>query len=163
MVCSHCYYIVNAKIYTGKEPGAPPTRDLASQVGTLKKNKTEILPEFLPQRARSELSSVFGFDGEKILVTFVPKKNKAVVLLSTMHRDAAVDVETSKPDIILFYSESKGGVDTCDQMVKAMTAKRKTNRWPMAIFYRLLDFACLNSFVVCRTVKPDVVALFSRQ
>jgi hypothetical protein len=99
---------------------------------------------------------VFGFDGEKTLVSFVPKKNKAVVLLSTMHRDAAVDVETSKPDIILFYNESKGGVDTCDQMVKAMTAKRKTNRWPMAIFYRLLDFACLNSFVVWRTVKPDV-------
>ena len=32
MVCSHCYYVVNANIYTGKEPGAPPTRDLASKV-----------------------------------------------------------------------------------------------------------------------------------
>jgi len=70
-----------------------------------------------------------------------------------MHQDMVVDEATSKPDIILFYSQTKGGVDTCDQMVKSMTVKRKTNRWPLAVFYRIVDFACLNSFIVWRTVK----------
>ena len=72
-----------------------------------------------------------------------------------MHRDAAVDRETSKPDIILFYNQTKGGVDTCDQMIKSLTVKRKTRRWPQIIFYRIVDFACLNSFIVWRTIFPQ--------
>jgi len=33
-----------------------------SLVGTMRKNKTKIPPEFLPSRKRSDESSVFGFD-----------------------------------------------------------------------------------------------------
>jgi hypothetical protein len=192
LVCSHCFYLYNAKIYTGKE-GTQPVRDLGSKtvltltepimnscrnitmdnwftsvplaekllekkltcVGTIKKNKPDIPQKFLPQRGRAELSSLFGFEDDKTLVSFVPKKNKAVILLSTMHRDAAVDPVTSKPDIILFYNQTKGGVDTCDQMIKSMTVKRKSRRWPQIIFYRIVDFACLNSFIVWRTMSPQ--------
>ena len=192
LVCSHCYYLHNATIYTGKDV-TQPVRDLGSKtvlsltepimnscrnitmdnwftsvplaekllerkltcVGTIKKNKPDIPHKFLPQRERAELSSLFGFEGDKTLVSFVPKKDKAVILLSTMHRDAAVDRETSKPDIILFYNQTKGGVDTCDQMIKSLTVKRKTRRWPQIIFYRIVDFACLNSFIVWRTIFPQ--------
>ena len=55
---------------------------------------------------------MFGFQKHATLVSFTPKKNKSVVLLSTMHRDAAVDAETKKPEIIYFYNSTKGGIDT---------------------------------------------------
>ena len=125
-----------------------------TRVGTLQKNKPQIPIEMQPKRGRQALTSLFGFHEHMTLVSFVPKPNKAVMLLSTMHHDAKVDAASSKPDIVLFYNETKGGVDTCDQMVKHASVKRKTNRWPLAIFYRILDFACLNSFIIWRSAKP---------
>jgi len=113
-------------------------------VGTVKKNKPDIPSELQSSVTREPMSSIFVFDGFKTLVSFVPKK-KAVMVLSTMHHDSAVDQQTSKPEINLYYNATKGGVDTCDQMVKNMTVKRKTNRWPMAVFYRMVDFAALNA------------------
>ena len=88
-------------------------QDKITVVGTLKKNKREIPAEFLPNKQKPISSSMFGFQKHTTLVSFTPI-NKSVVLLSTMHRDAAVDVETKKPEIIHFYNSTKGGVDTID-------------------------------------------------
>ena len=43
-------------------------------VGTLRKNKSEIPAEFLPNRRREISSSLFGFQNQLSLVSFVPKK-----------------------------------------------------------------------------------------
>ena len=44
--------------------------------------------------------------------------NKAVILLSTMHSDTAVNVdEQKKPRMIMYYNKYKTGVDIMDQMV----------------------------------------------
>ena len=50
----------------------------------------------LPSRARLEMSSVFGFDGEMTLTSYVAKKGKVVILLSSMNQDAAVDADQKK-------------------------------------------------------------------
>ena len=73
------------------------------------------------------------------LVSHVPKKNKAVILLSTMHHSSKIDEETKKSEINLYYNSTKGGVDTFDQMCHAFSTKRKTRRWPVAQFYNLID------------------------
>lgn len=57
------------------------------------------------------------------LVSFVPKPNKAVLLLSTKHHDNQVDHKTGKPMIILDYNKTKGAVDTVDQMCHKYTVK----------------------------------------
>lgn len=85
-------------------------------VGTLKKNKTEIPIEFQPRKSREVGSSIFRFQQDKTLVSFVPRKNKAVILLSTLHDDDEIDPDTRKPQIILDYNATKGGVDTVDKM-----------------------------------------------
>jgi len=54
-------------------------------VGTLKKNKTEIPDAFQPHKTKATNSSIFGFLDEKTLVSYVPKPNKAVILISSMH------------------------------------------------------------------------------
>ena len=82
-------------------------------LGTMKKNKREIPPEFLPTKARQPGESMFGFQKDKVLlVSFVPKRNKAVILVSSMHDSAVMDEATKKPEIILDYNMTKGGVDT---------------------------------------------------
>jgi len=46
------------------------------------------------------------------LVSFVPKRNKAVILVSSMHDSGVMDEATKKPEIILDCNMTNGGVDT---------------------------------------------------
>lgn len=43
---------------------------------------------------------------------------------------------------------SKGGVDTLDQICHNPSCERKTRRWPLEIFYNLLNTAGINSLIM---------------
>ena len=65
------------------------------------------------------------------------RKNKCVILLSTMHNDGAIDPDTGdtkKPEIITFYNFTKGAVDVVDELSALYTIARISNMWPMAMF-----------------------------
>ena len=124
-------------------------------VGTLKKNKREIPLEFLPQKNRREGSSEYGFTKDMTLVSYVPKKNKAVVLISSMHHCKSTDSETGKPEIISFYNQTKGGVDGLDKKCMTFSTSRRTCRWPMAIFFGILNIAGVNSHVLYSAFRDN--------
>lgn len=117
-------------------------------IGTLKKNKREIPKEFLPHKDRKIDSSLFGFTKDFTIASYVPKKNKSVILVSSMHHDNSVDESTKKPEIILQYNSTKGGVDAVDQMCSVYSSSRRTRRWPMPVLYRLLDMSALNAYII---------------
>lgn len=125
--------------------------------GTLRKNKTYIPKELLPARYKKDFSSMFAFMENKTLVSYVPKKNSAVILLSTEHNDDKISGEETdyKPDIILHYNKTKGAVDTTDKLAKEFTTQRKTNRWPMAIFFHLLDIGGINAYKLWILKNPE--------
>ncbi|XP_047460931.1 piggyBac transposable element-derived protein 4-like [Mugil cephalus] len=88
-----------------------------TMVGTVRKNKTELPPAILSTTGREVLSSKFAFTDTHTLVSYVPKKNKNVILMSTLHKDAAVSsTEDRKPLIIHDYNKNKGGVDCLDKV-----------------------------------------------
>ena len=72
------------------------------------------------------------------------KKNKSVVLLSSLHHDAAICEDTRKPD----YNKTKGAVGTLDQMCARYTVQRATRRWTMAMFYEVVNVSFVNAFAV---------------
>uniref|UniRef100_A0A1B6MTB6 PiggyBac transposable element-derived protein domain-containing protein n=1 Tax=Graphocephala atropunctata TaxID=36148 RepID=A0A1B6MTB6_9HEMI len=122
-------------------------------VGTIRKNKKEIPPVFVDKKRREPGDVTFGFQNDCTLVSYAAKKNKVVALLSSMHSDAAVDNDEGsatfgKPEIILFYNSSKGGVDTVDKYVSHYSVARTTNRWSMVIAYALFNVGGLNSFII---------------
>lgn len=84
-------------------------------LGTLKKNKAEIPPEFLPNKDRERNSSLYGFTKEYTLLSYAPKKNKAVILISSCHHAQSIDEKTKKPTMITDYNHTKGGVDEIDK------------------------------------------------
>ncbi|CAH4034405.1 unnamed protein product [Pieris brassicae] len=108
-------------------------------VGTMKKNKREIPSEFQPQKNRDVQSTLFGFTNQKTICSYVPKKNRAVILVSSMHHGKIIDEDTKKPEIILYYNTTKGGVDEADKKCSIFSSSRRTRRWPMVIFYRTVD------------------------
>ncbi|GLD46315.1 piggyBac transposable element-derived protein 4-like protein [Lates japonicus] len=85
-------------------------------VGTVKANKREI-PHVMKEN-RTPGSSAFLFTKELTLLSFLSdaaSKKKLVLLLSSMHTQPSIG-PTHKPEVIEFYNQTKGGVDTFDQM-----------------------------------------------
>lgn len=82
-------------------------------------------------------------------MSYVPEPNKAVVLVSSFHHSGDISGEEHrKPTIIMDYNKCKGGVDTLDQLVRHYTCKRKTKRWPLAVFCDLLDIAAYDALIL---------------
>ena len=90
-----------------------------------------------------------------MLASHIPKPKKNVLMLSTMHAQPDISQrEDRAPEIILFYNETKGGVDTVDQMIDNYRCKVASNRWPMVVFFTIVDVAALNALVVFLHNKP---------
>lgn len=121
-----------------------------SIIGTVNRKRTFIPSEFLVPKGRSReiFSSVFGFRDDVTLCSYFPKKNKAVVLLSTSHYTTEVVGTAKKPLIIIDYNRTKGGVDNMDKMLGEYSCKRRTLRWPLAFFYNMLDVSALAAYVI---------------
>uniref|UniRef100_A0A1B6LUY7 PiggyBac transposable element-derived protein domain-containing protein n=1 Tax=Graphocephala atropunctata TaxID=36148 RepID=A0A1B6LUY7_9HEMI len=116
-------------------------------VGTLRKDKRAIPVEFLPNNERPVVSTLYGFRKNMTLLSFVPKKNKAVCLISTMHHTVETNLAKKKPEMISFYNSNKCGVDLLDMKCAVFSSSRKTRRWPLAIFYRLVNIGSVNSYI----------------
>lgn len=140
-------------------------------VGTVRQNKREIPPVFVDKKLKEAGDVTFGFRKDCTLVSYAAKKNKIVTLLSSMHHDATVDNDENsatfgKPDIVLFYNSSKGGVDTVDKYVSHYSVARNTNRWSMVIFFAILNVGGINSFIISKknSSNPSMKrTLFLRQ
>lgn len=60
-----------------------------TSIGTVRKNKTSV-PEIF-KKGTEVNSSRFGFQNNITLVSYVPKKNKVVLVMSTLHHDQNID------------------------------------------------------------------------
>lgn len=95
------------------------------------------------------------------LVSYVPKKGKNVLLLSTMHNNADIDVESDnlcRPEIISFYNMTKGGVDVVDKLKMEYSVSRNSRRWPLTVFFTLLNIAGINSQIIYKNNTNIIMA-----
>jgi len=119
-------------------------------IGTIKKNKREFPVEFtdLKYSNRAVNTSLFLFSNNLTAVSYKTKPTKLVTLVSSLHSDDSINETTKKPTIVMHYNETKGGVDSFDQMCHNMNAGRKTKRWPLCIFYNMINIASINAYVI---------------
>uniref|UniRef100_A0A9J8CE37 PiggyBac transposable element-derived protein domain-containing protein n=1 Tax=Cyprinus carpio carpio TaxID=630221 RepID=A0A9J8CE37_CYPCA len=102
--------------FTSYALGQELLRRKMTMIGTVRSNKPELPPALLSMKNRTRLSSMFAFTDTHTLVSYCPRKNKNVLLMSTLHRDDKVsDKDHKKPEIILDYNHTKGGVDNLDK------------------------------------------------
>ncbi|KAL4120740.1 hypothetical protein QTP88_013376 [Uroleucon formosanum] len=140
-----------------------------TMVGTIRKNKREIPPNFCHTRGKIIQSNMFGFTKDMTLVSHVPKKSKIVLLLSTMHHDNAIDSNLNKPEIITFYNMTKGGVDVVDELKGNCSVARISHRWPLTIFYSLLNIAGIHSQLIykvnnnCNINRREFLQILGKQ
>ena len=111
--------------------------------------KTVKIPkEVLPSPAKRVNWNILGFKKVNI-ASYILKKNKCVLLLSTLHKTPEIyDEEHNKPVIILEYNYEKCGVNTLDQFIRTPNCGRVYNLWPIMIFFNLLNVTGYNAMVL---------------
>ena len=117
-------------------------------VATVRRTR-KLLPKEMCGNNRDLCTEFIYHEGKFVVVRFTEKRGKSVTLLSSQHHVGLIDENNNKPEIVNFYNATKAGVDTLDQLVRLYTVRRKTKRWPLVIFYNMLDIACYNSLVIC--------------
>ncbi|XP_052379270.1 piggyBac transposable element-derived protein 4-like [Oncorhynchus keta] len=132
-----------------------------TMVGTVRKNKAELPPALFESKGRQVLSSRFAFTPTATLLSYLAKKNKNVLLLSTLHTEAQVsDRRDRKPALVLDYNCNKGGVDNLDKVVSTYSCRRMTARWPLVVFHNILDVSSYNAFVIWMPRKQNKRRVF---
>ena len=122
----------------------------------LSEKKPVIPSEFQASRDRETFSSLFGFQQDMTLISYLPKKIKSVIFLSTTHNEAKVSEDKErKPEIILYYNKTKGRVDTTDKLAATYSCKRGTRRWLVCLFYNMIDLAAIYAFVLFMHVNSS--------
>ena len=59
-----------------------------------------------------------------------------------------------KSHTLLDFNMTKCPVDRIDQMANTFTSRRKTRRWPMTVFYNILDIAGINAYITWLLRNP---------
>ncbi|XP_076764528.1 uncharacterized protein LOC143431576 [Xylocopa sonorina] len=83
------------------------------------------------------------------LTVYKSKPKVKVLLLSTKHRN--IQIENNRkcvPEAITFYNKTKFGVDVADQTARKYSVKAGCFRWPLQVFYNILDLAAINAWIL---------------
>lgn len=129
-------------------------------VGTLRANRREIPRHLTTHQGRQFCTTIQARNNDGdcgvLLVSYMAKKNKVVNILSTLHKKTSLDhsTEKKKPDVVLYYNQTKGGVDAADERVGTYSVKFKCRRWHLVFFCNILDLCALNAFVVHSIFDP---------
>ena len=123
-------------------------------VGTVRRNRKFVPKKFREKKHLKLHHSLFGFQKNKMLMSYQGKKKQNVILMSSMHDDEKVVGEEKKPTAIGFYNKTKGAVDTMDKLCLTFTCKRKTKRWPVVLMMNILDVSTVAALVIYRIKFP---------
>lgn len=126
-------------------------------VGTIKHNKREV-PDFVKKSKGQLYDTVFLKNDKCTLTVYQAKVNKNVIVLSTMHSSTSISEDSKKkPETILYYNNTKYGVDVVDQMARKYSVKAGSRRWPVHVFYNILDLAAINAYVIYKEITGNQI------
>ena len=66
--------------------------------------------------------------------------------------------QEKNPETVDFYSKTKCDVDVADQMARQYSVKAGTRRWPVTVFYNVLDLAGINACMLHKKRTGDKVS-----
>ena len=129
-------------------------------------NRREVPSQLKAAKGREieSTKALYDHSNKILLLSYVPKRNKNVLMMSSTHSSISITDCHKKPTVITDYNKHKGGVDTLDENCEEFSCLRKTNRWPMVINYNLINAATNNAFIVMKgSGKCDSKTNFLKQ
>ena len=153
------YNITSDNYFTSLELSQKLSAKKCSLVGTVRSNRREV-PAAAKLKQNLHDTQVFSHATGASLTVYQCKRSKSVILLSTLHRDVQIGATSpkKKPETVLFYNKTKVGVDVVDQMVRLYSVKAASRRWPMHVFYNVIDMALLNGWILFREITGSSIS-----
>ena len=148
------YHITADNFFTSAPLAKHLLQKRTTFLGTLRPNSRSI-PRDMVTKNKDLFQSDFFESDDVLMVNYQCKAKKSVSLLSTLHCSPKIvdESEKKKPEIVVDYNQTKTGVDTLDQMLRIYSTKAATRRWPVCVFYDLLNKAAINAHVLyCEAV-----------
>ena len=127
-------------------------------VGTLNRIRKEVPAAIKTSKAPLYSSTILNNEGITLTV-YQGKTSKNVLLLSSIHKTVSIsEGRKRRPESVEYYNATKFGVDVLDQMARLYTCKVSSRRWPLQVFYNVLDLAGVNAHVLYRHVTNEKIA-----
>ncbi|XP_049845577.1 piggyBac transposable element-derived protein 4-like [Schistocerca gregaria] len=151
-ILAKTYYLNHLEVSAGAQPQGPyKVSNEADDVVFRLVDPPEISFDFLPKKPKEEHSNMFGFQENVTLFSYAPKRNKSVLILSSMHHNDEIDSDSGgkkKASTITNYNKTKGDVDVVDVMCGKYSVARGTRQWLL-----LLNIAALDGYIVFKANK----------
>ena len=90
-----------------------------------------------------------------MLLSHVPKKNRAFLIISSRHHSACVDPDSGKAGVIATCNNTKSGVDTFDQKWAIYATSCWTRHWPTAVVCVMLGIAEVKVSITYSSQKHE--------
>ena len=126
-----------------------------SLVATIRANQRKI-PDLLKKKCMLHSTMAVHSTGDTTatITSYQCKQPKSLNLLSTLHKkflfqSTIIRSVSQKP--CLFINRRKL-VDVLDQISRLYLVKAASRRWPVHIFYNIIDMALINSWVIYKAV-----------
>ena len=142
----HCVTMDN--FFTSPEIATELLKIKTTCVGTVKKDKKHI-PAFREICLKLKESRFYENKMGIVLQYFQAKPKKDLVLLSTQHEKIEID---NISNINKHYNQNKVGVDCVDMMTREYNVKAPSRRWPIHVFYNIINLTIINSWVIYKEV-----------
>ena len=126
-------------------------------VGNMQHDCKGIPKEMKPLKDREDKSTIFAHYSEKntIMVSYIYEEKlgmKNIICLTTMHDQVKImNEQRLKPQVIVMYDHTKGGVDVVDLISCHHSTRMTLRRWSLTAFTFMLDTIRTNS----KTILED--------
>lgn len=133
-------------------------------VGSLQSKRKEI-PYVFSSKQNKNFSSFFGFDDTgTTLMSYIQPKRKACLLLSTRsdHYNTKKFTKSGAPEALVWYKQRRGSAAVAATLAASYTTAKRTSRWPLALFFHLLDISVINAQVLWMTNRTQSDIVFRR-
>ena len=126
-------------------------------VGTVQTNHKGLPTSFRNKQVKSDdmripLSSKFVWkkDSPVMAVSYVPKENQNVLLITTAHDTDGIlnNTQKKKPVVIDFYNSQRCSVDVVNEMLKDYSSQPVSNIWTIVVFTFILDSSAVNGSTI---------------
>ena len=120
-------------------------------LGTIRLNRKQLPDKFKKEKLKK--GQVRAVQRGKVMALRWRDK-KDVAMISTVHNPAMVDVSTPrqekiKPQVVVDYNFTMGGVDKVDQhMVDYPIPRKRGKKYYKKVFFHLMDLALWNSYLL---------------
>ena len=96
-------------------------------IGIIMANRREVSLQFKAAKGREVESTkaLYDHSNKILLLSYVPKHNKNVLMMSSSHSSNSITDCHKKSRVITDYNKHKGGVDTLDENCEEFSCLRK--------------------------------------